>query len=251
MSRLRTASVVTALLAVVATLLIVSPSDAAPSRGTVTRPKVGQCRTTTFAQSFAASDARKPVSCAKPHRMKTFAVGSLPRKYNPKRAKSAVWGQAASDQCTRRFWNAVAADHAKREQTAYTWSFFIPTKAQRSAGARWIRCDLSLLVSPPGQNSQFALLPNNPFPILGARPITDSVRRCLSDSTHHYWTTCNRAHAARADQTFVLNSTAYPSDQAVADAAATHCPGKRFTAAGHTDWRFGDHVVICYSVTTS
>lgn len=215
------------------------------------RPKVGQCRTTTFAQGYGLNDTHRPVPCSKPHRLKTFAVASLPKGINALKASENTWGRQADAKCTRPFWKALGSSFSIRDQSAYTWSFFIPTRAQIRHGARWIRCDLSLQVTPPGANSEWALLPNVAFPMIGSRPLTDSIRKCLSDSTHRYITTCSKPHAARADQTFVMNSSAFPSGAAIQAAANTHCPGKRFTTSYPFEWKLGDHTVTCYSVTTS
>jgi hypothetical protein len=246
MSRIRILAVLTALvLAALSTLVSVTPADAAGSR-----PKVGQCRTTTFVQSFSFSDSRRPVPCSSVHRMRTFAVIDIPKGVDYVHISGTRAGNIARRDCTKPFWRALGGGPSARAQTAYTWSFFGPTLKQRKAGARWIRCDVSLLATPPGANSVFVPLPHVPFPMIGSRPITDSTRRCLSDATHSYWTICSRAHAARADQTFTM-ATAWPSQATVDAAAATKCPGKRAYAPYPFEWKLGDHVITCYSVTTS
>lgn len=241
----------TAMLALAMTaLMLTAPADARPAVASA-KPRIGQCRTTTFAQGYGLFDTHKPVPCSKPHRLKTFAVASLPRAINAKKATAQTWVKVADEKCGVKFWNALGSSFSVRDQSAYTWSFFIPTRTQIKHGARWIRCDLSLLVTPPGGNSQWALLPNLAFPMIGSRPLTDAVRKCLSDGAHLYVTTCSKPHAARADQTFVMNSRAFPTTAAMQAAVNTTCPGKRFSSPYPFEWHLGDHTIVCYSITTS
>lgn len=251
----RTRLLITTLLALaLPALFLVAPTQAASERATSlpVKPKVGQCRTTTFDQGFAASDPRRPVPCSSPHRMKTFAVVTVPKRISlTKKSDRRALRNFIFAACQPRFWRALGANHTLREQTAYaSWSF-IPTRAERSRGAHWVRCDLSLLGAQQGGYGALRPLPNLSFPMIGTRPITDATRRCLANADNDYWTTCDRPHVARADQTFTINSTAYPSQATVDAQGATQCPGKRLTWASPKSWKLGDHVVTCYSVTTS
>lgn len=252
MYRARTllATFVAVVLALSGLALIGSPANARDAKKPV-RPKVGQCRTTTYEQGFGYSDPRKPVACSAPHRMKTFAVVTIPKRINLKKINEAKLGRYAFDTCQPRFSKALGGSQALRAQTAYTWWSFIPTKAERKKGARWLRCDLSLLAIVPGGNSFAPPLPNLSLPMIGNRPVTDVTRRCLAEADNEYWTTCNRPHAARADQTFAINSATRPSEATVKAQAAVQCPGKRFTWPNLGEWRLGDRTATCYSVTTS
>ncbi|MCW2785409.1 MAG: hypothetical protein JWP74_1926 [Marmoricola sp.] len=254
MSRTRILAVLAALLAVALSVTVLSGSSEAASTRMAkkpVKPKVGQCRTTTFAQGFGYSDTRKPVSCSKAHTMRTFAVVTIPKKVNLKHLNAKQIGETALEICSPRFSKALGSSYTTRDQTSYEWSFFIPTAKQRKAGARWMRCDVNLLATPPGGSAELATLPNLPFPMIGSRPITDAIRRCLSDATHTYLTICSRAHAARSDQTFKMAGSSYPSAKAFTNAADSACPGKRFTAPYSYDWTLGDRTVVCYTATTS
>lgn len=231
-----------------AAVLVAVPAEARPAAA---RPQVGQCRTTTFAQSFSFADTRAPVACSRVHRMKTYAVPNIPAGVNYVKITDLRFAQIATQLCQPRFYRALGGNHSLRNQTAYTWSYFGPTLAQRKAGARWVRCDVSLLATAPGGTSSFVPLQNLSFPLVGARPITDKTRRCLSDATNSYWTVCLRAHAARADQTFVMTNKALPSQAAVEAAGDTRCPGKRVTRPGLAEWRLGNRAITCYTVTNA
>jgi hypothetical protein len=251
----RTRLLIVALLAVaLPALFLVAPTQASSERAAKkpVRPKVGQCRTTTFNQGFANADPRKPVPCSKPHRMKTFAVVSVPKKISlTKKKDRQTLSTFIIATCQPRFLKALGGSYALRDQTSYTWWSFLPTKAEQKKGARWLRCDLSILGAVPGAGSYLQPVPNVSFPMIGTRPITDTTRRCLANAGNTYWTTCNRPHVARADQTFTISSTALPSQATIKAQGATHCPDKRLTWPSSYEWRRGDHVIVCYSVTTS
>jgi hypothetical protein len=250
MSRTRTA--LAALVAVVlvgsALALVGGPAQARAAKKPV-RPKVGQCRTTTYAQALNAADPRKPVPCSKPHRLKTFAVLTMPKGYTRSRQFTNKIGTFAYRNCLPRFWKALGGTHAQRDQTAYGMWVFIPTKAEMRKGARWLRCDLALDGARADNTGFLAPLPNVGFPVVGNRPITDATRRCLNGAPRWFITPCSSPHAARADQTFTMPGTAAPTAAQIKAAAAEQCPGKRYTSPGAA-WRLGDHVIVCYSLTT-
>jgi hypothetical protein len=235
-------------------LLTTAPSNAAAGRAAQlpAKPRVGQCRTTTFAQSFNMADSHKPVPCSKAHTMHTFAVPNVPKRLAYKNIGAAKLEQVAVTACTRPFWKALGGSFATRDETAYTWVYFAPTKAQRKAGARWLRCDVILPMTLPGAtSSQLAPLSNLPFPVIGNRSITDAIRSCLTAVNHGYVTTCDHPHAARSDRTFTIASATKPSQATVNAAAATKCPAEHAIAPYYRYWDFGDHTIVCYSTTTS
>jgi hypothetical protein len=232
--------------------LVLAAGALAPAANAVSStPVVGQCRTTTFEQSFAESDTHAPVPCSTLHRMKTFAVGNIPAGMDYVHFNDDKLLGVAKALCTKKYWTALGGTFEQRDQTAYTWSWFIPTLAQRHAGARWLRCDLSLLYTVPGGNSAFAALPNFTFPMVGGHTVTDKTALCLSDTTHLYVTTCSRPHAARADQTFIIHTLEKPSASLVKSLATTNCPDKRYSTPHAYEWKHGDHVIVCYTKTTS
>ncbi|MFL6060127.1 MAG: septum formation family protein [Marmoricola sp.] len=249
------AALVAAVLACTGLALIGSPADASQGGASAARlapkPRVGQCRTTTAAQTFSFTDNHAPVACSQPHRLRTFAVVAVPKTFNYVHINQAKLGRVAANLCYPRFWKAIGGGHANRALTAYDWAYFGPSLKDRKHGARWLRCDVVLQATTPAGVAGLAPLPNVGWPMLGTRTITDNIRRCLATTTDGYWTVCSRPHVARADQAFVMASASHPTQAQVNAAAATTCPGKRAYAVGTWAWAHGDHVVTCYSVTTS
>jgi hypothetical protein len=252
MTRNRLLPAVIAILALLLTATVISsPADARAAKKPV-RPKVGQCRTTTFTQAFANADAHKPVPCSHVHSLKTFAVVSVPKKFSLKKKPTMALFRWVYDACAPKYSRALGGGFTKIEQTAYSWWSFFPTKTEINRGARWVRCDLSLIATRLNNRSYFPPLPNLSFPMIGSRTITDTTRRCLASKTYLYETPCAFAHVARADQTYTLDIKGYPSAATLKSTAASHCPGKRYSTGAKWDWtRRGDHVVTCYSITTS
>lgn len=245
MSRTRSLSLAAVLGAIALISGVFSPAaDAASSR-----PVVGQCRTTTFDQAFGASDTHAPVPCSELHRLKTFAVQDVPAGTDYVHVTDSQALTFARTICGPKFLSALGGTYAERHLTSYDWNYFVPTLAQRKAGARWMRCDLSLLYTSSGYGA-FAALPNFSFPFVAGHTLTDKTRRCLFDDDHNYWTTCSRAHVARADKTFVIHSTSYPQNATAAAAASTACPGERWTKPSAYDWKHNDHTLVCYTRTT-
>lgn len=215
-------------------------------------PKIGQCRTTTYNQAFGHSDPNKPVPCSQPHRLRTFAVATIPKRFNLNKNETRAYAKWVYQTCAPKFRKALGGTFAARDQSAYTWWTFRPTTAEIKRGARWVRCDLSLLGTRT--NTYVGFLPNLPnlaFPMVGSRPITDTTRVCLASAQYIYWTPCDYAHVARSDKTFVMPGSSYPSASQVGAARDTNCPGERFSYATSSDWKVGDHVVVCYAATTS
>jgi hypothetical protein len=239
------------LAAAIAVVALIAGAFTPTAEAASSKPIVGQCRTTTAAQDTGLYDTHAPVPCSTLHRMKTFAVPTVPSGLDFVHitvSQAAALGQAL---CYPKFQTALGGTLADRHLTTYDFSFFIPTLAQRKAGARWVRCDLILLYLGTDGYTAYAALPNFSFPFVGGHTLTDKTHRCLAVADHDYWTTCSRPHVARADQTFVIHSTSYPSNATAAAAANTACPGKRWTKPGPYAWKHNDHTLVCYTNTTS
>jgi hypothetical protein len=235
-----------ALVAGALTASVTEPASATASG----RPSVGECHDLTVAQVNAPSDSRPPVDCAQSHTTRTIRVAQLP--------SGTSWNDGA-DQISRTVERTClpARDEALgrtdkvRDRSAYTFVWFVPTRAEREAGARWFRCDLAL-----NGGSRMLPLPTDETPALGGLPLPDSVARCLHPDTL-ITTTCARTHTWRSTGSFTLRLADHPSEKRVRTAALKRCPALvttgryRWTYRGEVGWKLGDHVVVCYSKTRS
>jgi hypothetical protein len=242
-----------ALLAVVLMLLaplagVVATAGPAQAGPAFQQPAVGECRALTWDEYMANSNNEAPIDCSQRHTSRVIAVERLP--------KGVTWD--ASDQklaristgiCDPAWKEALGGSYASRAMTAYSWGWFIPTKAQRDRGARWIRCDMILF-----GGASLVRLPTDAEPALGTQPHPDGIAYCLKGESLAY-TICSRRHAWRATGTFIMRDTAYPTAREFRRAAIRRCPSRVSTRGfvwdppGFYHWRLGNHVVVCSSHT--
>ena len=118
------------LAAVVATT---APAHAGP---TFQQPAVGECRWLTLEELNKNSNNEAPIDCSQAHSSRVIATGRLP--------KGVTWGASAqrlgriaTGICDPAWKTVLGKSYASRAMTAYSWGWFIPTKAQRDRGAPW------------------------------------------------------------------------------------------------------------------
>jgi len=246
LKRQRLLAVVIMLLAPLAGVVATAgPAQAGPA---FQEPRVGECRALTFDEFMRNSNNEAPIDCSQPHSSRVIDTIRLP--------KGVGWGAStqqltniATRMCNPAWNEALGSSFRSRAMTAYSAGWFMPTKAQRERGARWIRCDLVLRAG-----SALANLPTDNVPALGAPPHPNNVAACLKARTL-VKTVCSRRHAWRATGTFVIHQKAYPSSGQFRRAAVRRCPSLVNTGAfawqfrGKVLWRLGDHTVGCYSHT--
>lgn len=211
-------------------------------------PQVGDCHQITLAQGGQASETSAPTDCATSHTVRVIAVGHLPDGVTW--SQTAAVAKAATRACVPALDETLGRSAKVRDSSAYTSLWFIPTKDQRSHGARWIRCDIALY-----GGSKLVALPTDATPALDAPPLPDKVARCLTGKA--LTTTCARTHAWRATGTFTVASKKFPGTKRLNRLATDKCVSRisgntyRWTYKSPLVWNLGDHVVVCYSKTSS
>jgi hypothetical protein len=241
-----------ALLAVVIMLLaplaaVIATAGPAQAGPGFQQPRVGECRDLTFSQMMAASDRTNPTNCADPHTTLVFAVPRLPQGMSWSAPPEKI-GLAAFKKCQPAWQELLGRTEKAREMSAYSWAWFIPTKAQRDHGARWFRCDLILY-----GGSSLLRLPDDEAPVLAQPPLPNSVARCLTAKRNT--TTCSRSHIWRATGTFRMRGTTYPSFRKF-QRASDRCRSRvrnpdryLWNPPSRPEWRLGNKTVVCYSRT--
>jgi hypothetical protein len=239
-----------AAVAAVVTVLSVSaaPVSARTSDGPgYGQPSVGECRDLDLARAMGASETTAPIECANPHTTRVIAVGRLPAALGWD-APAGKLASASFKTCETAALEAIGGTVKQRNMSAYQWFWFIPTRAQRAHGARWFRCDLTLL-----GGARLLRLPTDSVPAVDSARLPDSVARCLT-ARILYTTTCARQHAFRATGAFRMPGTGYPTPRQFASAAAKRCPALAsrryaYSIRGRDAWRFGDRTVVCSTKT--
>ncbi len=217
-------------------------------------PTVGACSTMTAKQSDASSDKSTVVPCSKAHTAKVAGVLHLPADLDYSANPKALY-KVVVRRCQPEWADLVGRTAAVRDSSAYQLVWFIPTKQQRSHGARWLSCSVVLR-----QGTSLAKLPTNKTPLLPKGKLGDHIHRCLLATTSAVVTTrCSAKHGWRATGSFVIAKNTYPGAKSVNGKARTKCASRtnrhksyRWTYWTRIGWQIGgDHTVVCYTKTTS
>lgn len=213
------------------------------------QPTAGECHDYTYDQMLKSSETSAPVDCATvSHTAKITKVTMLPDGVSY--SDTAKLGNLVANRCQPAWEALLGRTDLKRALTAYSQAAFIPTKAERSQGARWLRCDVILW-----RGVGLAPLPYDTAPLV-SKPLTDSIRRCLKAKTF-YVTTCSSGHAFRATGDFRAPKGPYPTEKRFARIAQNRCPSLvssqtwRYTWPSKAAWKQGYRVMVCYSKTTN
>ncbi len=246
--RTRTLAAVGAALAL--TLTAPAYASGATSSKLAASPTIGECRSLTPDEAGAESDPSAPVDCATAHNSRVIAVPNLPKgvTYADLDTKAAV-DRTAAKLCYPAFRAAVGQNDRVRSRTAYAYLFFVPTAQERTAGARWLRCDLALQ-----HGAKLGNLPTDRVPALKSSTVPTNVKRCLA-GTHHLVTTCAAAHGYRATGSFTVDVKPFPGRQRIVQIGRNRCPA--LVSTDH-DFRFSwmpryiydathDHTIVCFS----
>lgn len=222
-----------------------APAAAADPRAGA--PAVGSCFDATAEQGDRPVLAETPVDCAATHTMRVTAVRQLPARLtwnSPRREIFAVAGNT----CERVNVKVIGGTATRRYLTLYSTFYFVPSTAQRDAGARWFSCMIGLSTS-----DGLAPLPQGELPRATRRP-ADSVAWCLDRRLNHV--RCAQPHRWRAVHAFLTRAKG--NDSALARAARTAadrtCSRKvaspRFVYYWHR-WTPTKLMVACFTRTTS
>jgi len=225
---------------------VTAPSPA--TAGVDTNPPAeGSCHDLTLREAFRPADPDPPVGCRRTHTSVTTNVLVLA-------APPPDWGadrfvQRVSERCARGNL-AYFSGRAKVVQLSAVsqWIFF-PTRAQREAGAAWVRCDVAI-----DRGRGLKVLRDRPFPALRA-PLGNHVARCRKGPENFLVTTCDQAHRYRAVRALKYPGRTYPGQRRMIRWTVNHCRdalGRSFgfyEAATSYKWRTGYRFSICFRRT--
>jgi hypothetical protein len=231
-------------------IALVGPLATTADAGATAPPEVGECRDITLEQLYKNSNRTNPIDCSESHTARVIKVPTLPDSMNWETPIAKI-ERFVTKRCNPAWQETLGRTDKSRALTAYSWGWFVPTKEQRDAGARWIRCDLILW----GGTRSLVALPTDDVPALGDLPHPDKIAKCLT--RHPYSTNCARRHAWRATGVFTMDADTFPGERRIRRAAVRKCPSRvstdvfRWTFRGKLVWKLGDHTVVCYSRTSN
>jgi hypothetical protein len=247
-----------ATLAVATALTVSTASSQAPQAAAdgpgYGAPAIGACSTMTATQASARADHSARVPCSRAHTARVAGVVRLPARVSYSSGISTLY-RVIADRCRPKLNTMLGRADRARDSSAYDLVWFLPSKAQRRHGARWLSCSVVLR-----KGTELAKLPANKAPLLPKGELGDRIHRCLLATTASTITTrCSAEHGWRATGSFVVSSETFPGTTAVNRAARTKCPRLtnprkpfRWTYWTKVNWQAGgDHAVICYTKTKS
>lgn len=214
-------------------------------------PTVGACSRMTAEQADARVDRSTVVDCATRHSAQVAGVVRLPNRLQWDSATDDDLYRVVAHRCLPEVEALLGRSTRIRDASAYDLLWFAPSKRAIARGARWLSCSVELR-----QGVGLARLPTAAAPFLPDGRLPDKVARCLTRS--RLTTRCSATHRWRATGTFAV-AGAYPGKKklnAVADASCRSrvTPGRsyRWTYQDKITWNAGgDHVVVCYSPSTT
>ncbi len=212
-------------------------------------PTVGECHDYDYAGMSKQSDTTPVVDCATKHTGKVVAVWQLPAAWDWATLTDKQFLSMVTNKCLPA-WDAMLGVNAlTRVLTPYAPNVYKPTKSERAAGARWMRCDVFLY-----RGKQVAPLPYDVSPMVPS-PLPKTLRRCLTPK--FAWTNCTKPHVYKATGSFNLSKqSTYPTDRQVRRQALRKCPALVTTRAfaWHApyryEWAHGMRATVCYSKTS-
>jgi hypothetical protein len=246
---------------VVASMLTAGATATAAAPGTpqlldpdFEKPTIGECHNYGMTVANQPTDTSPVVPCGTTHTAKVLATPMLPASLTWETATADAMNLALAKACLPAFNSILGRTEKLRQKSAYDIVTFVPTQAQKDAGARWMRCDLVL-------SGGYSLQPitRNTSPILHAYPLPKSVTSCLvgPDDTIRR-TVCSKTHRYRATGTWLVERTYYPGHDALLSIARNRCPGLVTTPRWwfawwmtRNMWKAGDRTITCYSHTSS
>lgn len=243
-------------------------------------PVVGDCWNATFdgAASTSTWVNGDPVSCSKKHQTYTFGMSKIA-------GISGEWGDAKTgemrDDVTSAASTACSAAQARflpglrTTESRFLFAYYVPSKAAWQAGARWVRCDLSvvnigssfieptlselpthisdLLSSFAAHPDLFALCINTGDPVASADPLSSESATYADCAKDPQWREKSESNLP-GDA-----SSPFPEDSAIAAfnqancGAAADARDEQWTvyAPDSETWKTGDRIVECWVATKS
>jgi hypothetical protein len=196
------------------------------------------------------SDPDPAVECSAPHTSVTVGVAELedaPDWHD----YGALW-QRVNSKCMKGELDLLGEHPKVVQSSAYSMWLFIPSKAQRQAGAKWVRCDIAL-----AKGTSLRPLATDGPPELGSLPLDDDLALCRRGKAQRYLVVaCSGAHALRAIP-LIRRPGAYPGDHRMELWTQRHCVAKLGRRLGfyewptRTSWRLGERYSTCFKTTTS
>ena len=217
-----------------------------------TTPVVGDCHKLTVAEANAKSQTTPAIDCSLTHNTRVIAVRNLPGGATYADLTKAQVLQDVEKICYPAMRAAVSKNDLVFDRTSYTFVWFEPTKQEQTDGARWLRCDLTML-----RGTTYGDLPTDRVPALKGSNVPTSSKRCVTGK-QFFTTTCTARHNYRATGAFTVPSKTFPGRHQMIKIGNKRCPALVSTPSFFFSWKpkgtyngHHDHTIVCFSKTRS
>jgi len=227
-------------------------------------PRLGVCRVLTPEDVAKPSNDSDAVDCAESHTAETYAVGSLPDRFDDVAWDSTDLGAFAYKTCATAFMKFIGADESLVMRTVLNWAWFRPTEESWANGARWYRCDV---VGGGEQSAAYVDLPPSTEGLLLGRPddrwLVCATGDAVSNSPK---IPCSEKHDWRAVTTIKLgeDEDRFPGDRLVEVRTRDFCSDSvgawlnypvtydfGYTWFHEAEWSAGNRRSVCWAKTDS
>ena len=168
-------------------------SGASASASAPTAPRVGACYDYTYQQSLSSSSPTGVVPCKGTHTAVTYQVGTVTGAAGKATSPTAPVVITTSGRACQLAQYKLEGFRIELSRVSFTW--FVPTQAQWTAGARWFRCDAVLF-----SGKSYASIPRRFLSFAKSAAGLRAYRRCATKAGNIV--ACASAHAYRI-KTFV------------------------------------------------
>jgi len=215
------------------------------------KPEVGACRLVKPGDIPPRSNTTATVPCSQRHNAITVAVSRT--KPGQDLDRKSVY-DLTSSRCVQAGDRLSGLSGSSLAMSIITYSWFIPTPAERRAGARWLRCDLNAYTYAAKGRRITDIYDLPRLPLRGGQ-LPELLRLCV-DQPHGDFlrVSCSKRHTYRAVSAFryPTHGRAYPSSKrldAIAEAgcrAALHPTGRFWwDFPSHEAWNAGHPWIPC------
>lgn len=241
-----------AVIAVALTALTSATASGPASAGTVdtSAPAVGSCHDLTRDEAWAETEPDPAVPCTARHTSVTLAAVDLGR--SPHWSDTSSILRAARTPCERALIHYFDGRVRELSWSAYSYYVFFPTRAQRRAGATWLRCDVALAGS-----RRMSQLPTDGPAALGSLPLPESQAGCRQGKAQYYaQLRCSDPHSFRTTDVIKHPGSRFPGANRMKHWAQRKCASRLGRNAffyewpdSRAAWKLGNHFAICEKKT--
>lgn len=238
-------------------------SDVDPEQAdAVETPTLGSCRNLSPEDVSQPGNATRTVDCSEDHTAETYAVGSLPAKFDDAAFDDREVGRFAYKRCSETFETFLGADESLVMRTIVSWAWFRPSEQAWDDGARWYRCDV---VGGGEQSVEYVNLPKTAKGLMLGTP-DDRWMVCVNGPsvTGSVKIPCAEPHNWRAVTTIKLgqDDDGYPGERLAEVRSRDFCSDSvgawlnypvnydfGYTWFGEGEWQSGNRRSICWAKT--